>query len=58
VAAADQVAGFAQEAVRGLEQQLEQAQEAAPVPPAPLWRSRQPVDGTALWGRWWTSPNT
>ncbi|XHM65376.1 SbcC/MukB-like Walker B domain-containing protein [Streptomyces nigra] len=49
VDAAGQAAGLAQEAVRDLEQQLEQARQAAPVPPAPLWRSRQPVDGTPLW---------
>ncbi|MFD5482174.1 SbcC/MukB-like Walker B domain-containing protein [Streptomyces hawaiiensis] len=49
VDAADQAAGLAQETVRDLEQQLEQARQAAPVPPAPLWRSRQPVDGTPLW---------
>ncbi|MCZ0991823.1 hypothetical protein O1M54_51070 [Streptomyces diastatochromogenes] len=47
--AADQAAGLAQETVRDLEQQLEQARQAAPVPPAPPWRSRQPVDGTPLW---------
>jgi hypothetical protein len=46
---ADQAAAAAQEAVRDLERQLEQARQAAPVPPAPLWRSRQPVDGTPLW---------
>ncbi|MFJ2901943.1 SbcC/MukB-like Walker B domain-containing protein [Streptomyces sp. NPDC087212] len=49
VDATDQAAGLAQETVRDLEQQLEQARQAAPVPPAPLWRSRQPVDGTPLW---------
>lgn len=49
VDAADQAAGAAQETVRDLERQLEQARQAAPVPPAPLWRSRQPVDGTPLW---------
>lgn len=49
VDAADQAAGFVQETVRDLGQQLERAQQAAPVPPAPLWRSRQPVDGTPLW---------
>lgn len=49
VDAAEQAAGLAQETVRDLEQQLERARQAAPVPPAPLWRSRQPVDGTPLW---------
>ncbi|MEU9247328.1 SbcC/MukB-like Walker B domain-containing protein [Streptomyces sp. NPDC048385] len=49
VDAADQAAGLAQETVRDLEQRLEQARQAAPVPPAPPWRSRQPADGTPLW---------
>ncbi|MFI0941351.1 SbcC/MukB-like Walker B domain-containing protein [Streptomyces sp. NPDC021020] len=49
VDSADQAATRAQESVYALEQQLAQARQAAPVPTAPWWRSRQPQDGTPLW---------
>ncbi|MFE6131172.1 hypothetical protein ACFQ6Q_23385, partial [Streptomyces sp. NPDC056437] len=47
-AAAQQVEAAAQQ-VAAVESELEESCQAAPIPPAPTWRTRTPEDGVPLW---------
>ncbi|MFE7439340.1 SbcC/MukB-like Walker B domain-containing protein [Streptomyces chartreusis] len=47
--AARQQVEAAAEQVAAVENELEEARQAAPMPPAPAWRTRSPEDGVPLW---------
>ncbi|MEW2400329.1 SbcC/MukB-like Walker B domain-containing protein [Streptomyces sp. NPDC046862] len=46
---ASQQVEAAAEQVAAVESELEESRQAAPVPPAPTWRTRSPEDGVPLW---------
>ncbi|GAA1546424.1 hypothetical protein GCM10009678_31310 [Actinomadura kijaniata] len=49
VSAAREAVDRVAEDITGLRADLDRARQAAPVPDAPAWRSREPGDGTPLW---------